>query len=146
MVNGLGPIAYPVTWICSPTGSTGNPLTEYIWESQIVGKKWSPPCLLVFRWCSNKSLMHLCLIFFATCSKITPAMSGRVFVAHKGEPGSETELPTQQYVDESVNRLDTRHQALSNNHGATRAALQQLISDDRCDWSVDVNWRTCGII
>ena len=29
MVIGLGPIAYPVTWICSPTGSTGNPLTEY---------------------------------------------------------------------------------------------------------------------
>ena len=59
-------------------------------------------------------------------------MSGRVFVAHRGEPGGENELPTKQYVDnayDSVNRLDTRHQALSNNHGTTRAALQQLISD-----------------
>ena len=56
-------------------------------------------------------------------------MSGKVFVAHKGEPGGENELPTQQYVDDSVNRLDTRHQALSNNHGTTRAALQRLISD-----------------
>ena len=28
MVNGLGPIAYPVTWICSSTGSTRNPLTD----------------------------------------------------------------------------------------------------------------------
>ena len=58
-----------------------------------------------------------------------PGMSGRVFVAHKGDPRGENELPTQQYVDDSVNRLDTRHQALSNNHGTTRAALQQLISD-----------------
>lgn len=59
-------------------------------------------------------------------------MSGKVFVAHTGDPQSDHELPTKQYMDaayDRVNQLDSRHEALSTNHSATRTALQQLISN-----------------
>ena len=59
-------------------------------------------------------------------------MSGKVFVAHTGDPQSDHELPTKQYMDaayDRVNQLDGRHEALSTNHSATRTALQQLISN-----------------
>ena len=59
-------------------------------------------------------------------------MSRKVFVAYTGDPQSAHELPTKQYmkaVYDSVSQLDSRHQTLSNNHGATRAALQQLIAE-----------------
>ena len=59
-------------------------------------------------------------------------MPGRVFVAYTGDPQSDHELPSKPYIDAVgalVSTLDSRHQALSNHHGTTRAALQQLIAN-----------------
>lgn len=59
-------------------------------------------------------------------------MPGRVFVAYTGDPQSDHELPSKPYIDAVgalVSTHDSRHQALSNQHGTTRAALQQLIAN-----------------
>ena len=55
---------------------------------------------------------------------------GRMFIS-PNTPERNNELTSKAYVDTSIESthdlLDSRHQALSNNHGGTRQALQQLI-------------------
>ena len=60
-------------------------------------------------------------------------MTGRVFTS-SDTPQRANELTSKEYVDSQIestpktlNLLDSRHQALSNNHGGTRLALQHLI-------------------